>query len=232
MAAMRYYPLLLDVTNMHSLVVGAGEVGLRKIQGLLDCGPARIKAVDPAPPRAELVELLASRPNFTYQQRPFAPTDLDGMHLIFACTPRRDVNQAIGVECARRGLLCNLSDDPERGNFVLPASIARGDLTIIVSTNGASPALSRIIRQDLEQRFGPEYAPFTRLLRQIRVALLAQGWPSAANRIIFRDLATSALPELIKTNKPEQCQALLTSLLPDPLHSRIGDWCHDCFQTL
>lgn len=228
---MRYYPLLLDLANMHCLVVGAGEVGLRKIQGLLDCGPAQVTAVDPAPLRAELGELLARHSNFTYEQRPFAPTDMNGMHLIFACTPRRDVNHAIGAECARRGLLCNLTDDPEHGNFVLPASIARGDLTISVSTNGASPALSRIIRQDLEQRFGPEYAPFTRLLRQIRAALLAQGWPSAANRIIFRDLAASALPELIKTNKPEQCQTLLTSLLPDPLHSRIGDWCHDCCQT-
>ena len=101
-------------------------------------------------------------------------------------------------------------------------------MTISVSTNGASPALSRRIRQDLEQRYGPEYARFTRLLRQIRSEVLAMEWPSSANRVIFRDLAASALPELIKNNDVEQCRALLASLLPDSLHARIGDWCHDC----
>lgn len=228
---MRYYPLLLNLTNTHCLVVGAGEVGLRKIQGLLECNPAQVMGVDPAPATPEVTGLLAKHPNFSYKQRPFATTDLDGMQMVFACTPRRDVNAIVGDECARRGLLCNLTDDPERGSFVLPATIARGDLTISVSTNGASPALSRIIRRDLENRYGPEYAGFTRVLRQIRAALLALGWPSSANRDIFRELAASNLPELIKLNNRDQCRTLLTSLLPAPLHSRIGEWCDDCLQT-
>jgi len=229
---MRYYPLLLDLTHMHCLVVGAGEVGLRKIQGLLECEPARVTGVDPAPVTAELADLLAKHSNFSYKQRPFAPTDLDGARMVFACTANRELNQTIGDECARRGLLCNRTDDPEQGTFVLPATITRGDLVIAVSTNGASPALCRIIRRDLEGRYGPEYACFARLLRQIRTALLALGWSCAANRVIFRELAASNLPELIRANDHEHCHSLLAALLPAPLHPRIGEWCDDCIQNL
>ena len=154
---MRYYPLLLDLTGMHCLVIGAGEVGLRKIQGLLQCSPARVTAVDPAPPGMDLAELLARRHNFTYEQRPFTEADLDAAQLVFACTSNRSVNELIGQACMQKGILCNMTDAPEHGNFVLPASITRGDLTISISTSGASPALARVIRQDLEERYGPDF---------------------------------------------------------------------------
>ena len=229
---MRYYPLLLDLTGMHCLVIGAGEVGLRKIQGLLQGSPARVTAVDPAPPGMELAELLARRHNFTYEQRPFTEADLDAAQLVFACTSNRSVNELIGQACMQRGILCNMTDAPEHGNFVLPASITRGDLTISISTSGASPALARVIRQDLEDRYGPEYEAMTRLLANIRTALLAMGRSSAENREIFRDLAASALPELIRNNDRHACLELLRAVLPTPLHPRIGEWCDDCFPTI
>ena len=229
---MRYYPLLLDLTGMHCLVVGAGEVGLRKIQGLLLCRPAWVTVVDPACPGPELSGLLASQDNFTYQQRPFTEADLDATQLVFACTSSREVNALVGQASMRRGILCNMTDAPEHGNFVLPASITRGDLTISISTGGASPALARIIRQELELAYGPEYEAMTRLLADIRTALLALGRASTENRNIFRDLAASALPELIRKNDRHACQELLRAVLPTPLHPRIGEWCDDCFPTI
>lgn len=228
---MRYYPLLLDLTDMHCLVIGAGEVGLRKIQGLLQCKAALVTAIDPAPPSPELTELLARRDNFSYEQRPFAEKDLDRTRLVFACTSSRAVNAAIGQACAQRGILCNMTDAPELGNFVLPASITRGDLTISISTSGASPALARVIRQDLEKRYGPEYEAMTRLLADIRTALLAMGQSSDENREIFRRLAASSLPDLIKSDDRHACLELLQSVLPTDLHTRIGEWCDDCFPT-
>ena len=228
---MRYYPLLLDLTGMRCLVIGAGEVGLRKIRGLLHCAPKLITAVDPTPPDPELTALLATQDNFSYEQRPFGPADLDQAELVFACTSNRAVNAAIGQACMERGILCNMTDAPELGNFVLPASITRGDLTISISTSGASPALARVIRQDLEKRYGPEYEIMTRLLAEIRVALLALGHGSDENREIFRELAASALPELIRTTNRHACLELLRAVLPTDLHPRIGDWCDDCFPT-
>jgi len=229
---MRYYPLLLDLTGMHCLVVGAGEVGLRKIEGLLPCRPARITVVDPAPAGAELAALLASHADIAYEQRPFAESDMDGVRLAFACTSSRPVNERVGRAARERGTLCNMTDAPEDGDFVLPASITRGDLTITVSTAGSSPALARVIRQDLEDRYGPEYEALTRLLSGIRPALLALGHGSGENRKIFRDLAGSALPELIRSNDRDACLELLRTVLPTALHPRIGEWCDDCFQTV
>ena len=156
---MRYYPLLLDIRRAHCLVVGAGEVGRRKIKTLLACDPARLTAVDPAPPDPEILTLLAEHANFSYTERSFTDTDLDGMRLVFACTPSREINARIGHICRRKNILCNLADDPENGDFTLPASITRGELTITVSSGGASPALARIIRRDLENRYGRNMRP-------------------------------------------------------------------------
>jgi len=228
---MRYYPLLLDLSGIECLVIGAGEVGLRKIKGLLQCQPKMVTAVDSAPPSPELTALLATQDNFSYEQRPFADTDLDQARLVFACTSNRAVNAAIGQACMKRGILCNMADAPEAGNFVLPASITRGDLTISISTSGASPALARVIRQDLEKRYGPEYEIMTRLLAEIRAGLLALGRGSDENREFFRELAASALPELIRTNNRQACLELLQAVLPTDLHPRIGEWCDDCFPT-
>jgi precorrin-2 dehydrogenase / sirohydrochlorin ferrochelatase len=228
---MRYYPLLLDLTDIRCLVIGAGEVGLRKIRGLLQCVPKQVVAVDPAPPGPELTALLASQDNFSYEQRPFAETDLDQAQLVFACTSSRAVNDAVGQACMLRGILCNMTDAPELGNFVLPASITRGDLTISISTSGSSPALARVIRQDLETRYGPEYEIMTRLLADIRADLLALRRSSDENREIFRRLASSPLPEFIKHSDRHACQDLLRAVLPTELHPKIGEWCDDCFPT-
>jgi precorrin-2 dehydrogenase/sirohydrochlorin ferrochelatase len=229
---MRYYPLLLDLTGMRCLVVGGGEVGLRKVQGLLPCSPARVAVVDPAGPGPELAALLASHPNLTYERRPFAESDLDEAQLVFACTSSREVNALVGEACRRRGVLCNMTDDPEAGSFVLPASVTRGDLAITVSTGGASPALSRVIRRELEAMYGEEYEALTRLLAAIRTALLDLGRPSRENREIFRALAISPLAALIKAKDRDACLELLRTALPAPLHPRIGEWCDDCFPTV
>ena len=228
---MRYYPLLLDLTGLRCLVIGAGEVGLRKIKGLLCCAPELVTAVDPAPPGPELAALLATQDNFSYEQRPFAETDLDLAGLVFACTSNRAVNAAIGRACRLKGVLCNMTDAPELGSFVLPASITRGDLTISISTSGSSPALARVIRQDLETRYGPEYEVMTRLLADIRTALLALGRASDENREVFRRLAASDLPELIRREDRPACLELLRAVLPTDLHPKIGEWCDDCFPT-
>lgn len=229
---MRYYPLLLDLREMRCLVVGAGEVGVRKIVGLLACEPRQVTAVDLLPPSGEVRTIVARHENFVYFQRPFDENDVPGNSLVFACTSSREINAQVGAACKRHHVLCNMTDDPECGDFVLPASVTRGDLTITVSTSGASPALARNIRQDLEAMYGPEYEAFTRLLSSIRPALLGLGQTSDNNRSVFRQLAASPLPHLIKTQDRDSCREVLRSLLPSPLHPRIGEWCDDCFKTV
>ena len=224
------YPKFLGLTAKTCIVVGAGEVGLRKITTLLSHGPGRVIAFDPAPPGDTVSGLLAKHSEFTYIQHPLQAEDLEQAFLVFACTDIPQVNRQVAEWCRERNILCNIADAPELGNFILPAVINRGDLTLAVSTAGSSPAMSRRIRARLEQEFGPEYGCACTLMSRVRESVLARARPSRENRIIFRALADSCMTDLIRTGDRDGLERLLRETLPQDLHSRIGELCDDLDQ--
>ena len=153
---MRYYPIFVNLQGKRCLVVGAGQVGRRKITGLAESGAAAILVVDPGLP-PELAEQLSGLPAVTLAARPFAPDDLDDRFLVIAATDDEEQNWTISRECARRGILCNIVDQPEKCSFIVPALFTQGELTVAISTGGGSPALARKIRQGLGEFLGGEY---------------------------------------------------------------------------
>jgi precorrin-2 dehydrogenase/sirohydrochlorin ferrochelatase len=219
---MRTYPMFVSLEGRHCLVVGAGQVGLRKLASLLDCGAAGLTVIEPAEPSQALHE-LAARPGVTLLRRGFEPGDLDGVFLAIAATSDPDQNLRIGSLCRQRGIFCNIVDSPELGSFLVPSSVQRGDLTIAISTGGRSPALTKRIRKDLQERFGEEYAGFLKLMGQLRPMLLALGRPSGENAAIFRRLAGSRLLEALRTDDGALARSELTALLPAELHDRITE---------
>ena len=92
------------------------------------------------------------------RRRPYRRGDLKGASLAFAATDAREVNAAVAREARERGIPVNVADEPAEGDFALPATLRRGRLQVAVSTGGASPALARRIRGELEEAFGPEWA--------------------------------------------------------------------------
>lgn len=150
---MRYYPMFVSLEGRACLVVGAGQVGLRKILSLAECGAKRVLVLERREPDDALRE-LAARPGIRVERRDFAESDLDGMFLAIAATSNAGANQRIAALCRARGVLCNVIDAPEDGSFIVPSSVVRGDLAIAISTGGHSPALTKRIRKDLQDRFG------------------------------------------------------------------------------
>jgi len=219
---MRTYPMFVSLEGRHCLVVGAGQVGLRKIASLLDCGAAGLTVIEPAAPSQALRE-LAARPGVTLLRRDFESGDLDGVFLAIAATSDPDQNLRIGALCRQRGIFCNIVDSPELGSFLVPSSVQRGDLTIAISTGGRSPALAKRIRKDLQERFGEEYAGFLKLMGRLRPMLLALGRPSEENAAIFRRLAGSRLLEALRADDGALARSELTALLPAELHYRITE---------
>lgn len=143
------YPVFLHLGGRRCVVVGGGKVGVRKARGLLGAG-ADVVVISPEsaeiPEGCELV-----RCHYCYG-------DLEGAVLAFAATDVREVNAAVVREARERGIPVNVADEPSEGDFSLPSTLRRGRLQVAVSTGGASPALVRSVRLELEKLFDEEWA--------------------------------------------------------------------------
>lgn len=219
---MRYYPILLDLHDKYCLVVGVGQVGTRKVRTLLSCAPGRLRIVDTREPDACWRELIGQG-LVEYRVRPFLPEDLDGCFLVIASTSDETVNWQISRMCAERGILCNIVDQPEKCSFILPAMHCQGDLTIAVSTSGASPALARKIRQDLGACYGPEYVRYLAVMRRLRPLILELNLPTADNTDVFRALTQSQLLDAVQSGDDARILDVLRRHLPENLHPHLEE---------
>ncbi|HMB84890.1 MAG TPA: bifunctional precorrin-2 dehydrogenase/sirohydrochlorin ferrochelatase, partial [Methylomirabilota bacterium] len=143
---MAYYPVCLEMAGRRCLVVGAGTVAERKVNGLLGAG-ARVTVVSPSATERLLDWARAGRIGMTLRE--YAADDLAGHSIVFAATDDGLVNAEVARDARAAGVLINAADDPAHCDFILPAVLTRGDLTVAVSTGGASPALARVVRDEL-----------------------------------------------------------------------------------
>ena len=207
---MKYYPVFIDIRNRACLVVGSGSVGTRKAVSLAGCG-ARVRVVT-----ADLSSSgkgLGACENISIEVRPYEPDDVCGMHLVFAATDSRELNLKIKKDAEALNILCNIADSPDSSDFIVPASVSRGDLVIAVSTSGSSPALARAVRQELENRFGQEYAVFLTMMGNLRKRLLASGHAPDEHREIFRAMVEEDIPDLIRAGNETQINRVLEKIL-------------------
>ena len=159
------HPVFLDLGGQPVVVIGGGKVAERKIETLLEAG-ARVTVVSPTV--SDLIARRVGEGRITHWPRPYRTGDLRGCRLAYAATSDPQVNEAARREASDSGIWLNAIDQPARCDFITPAIVRRGDLTIAVSTNGRCPALARQIREDLERQYGPEYAEEVERLGRMR----------------------------------------------------------------
>jgi siroheme synthase-like protein len=163
-----FYIACLRLVGRRCVVVGGGSVGLEKVEGLLACG-GEVTLIAPEA-EAELQE-YAAEGSIRWEQRPYAgPADLEGVFIVIAATSDTDVNIAVYGDAERRAMLVNVVDVPPLCNFILPAIVRTGPLAIAISTAGASPALAKRMKREVEGQFGEPYARLAVLLNE------ARGW--------------------------------------------------------
>lgn len=165
----RYYPVNLALKDRRCVVIGAGRVAERKVKRLLECG-ARVMVISPAITPG--LKTMAKNGKIAFKQKNVNLKDLKGAYLVIAATTDRSINSKASSYCRRNNILVNIVDSPEECNFILPSIIRRGPLTISISTQGISPALSKKIRQDLEKAFGAEYGRLLHMMKKIRPFVL------------------------------------------------------------
>lgn len=169
---MRPYPVVVDLEGRPVLVVGGGDVAERRVEGLL-AASASIVVVSPSV-KASLVT-LAEAGRISVRVRSYRASDLRGKILVFAATDDRAVNAAVADDARKRRIWVNAADDLDHCDFILPSVLRRGSLLVSVTTGGQSPALARVVREELERLFGSDYALLTELAGQVRRELRARG---------------------------------------------------------
>src|SRR5947208_7662091 len=204
MLATPFYIACLKLRGRRCLVVGGGEIGLEKVEGLLACdGDVTLVAPEVGP---ELTQ-LALEGSIRWEQRTYVPEDLEGTFMVIACTDDTDINIGIYEDAERRAMLVNVVDVPPLCNFILPAIFRTGPLAIAISTAGASPALAKRIKAEIAEEYGAPYARLAELLNEVR------GWakgtlPTYQDRKVFFESIVNGAPDPVELLRQGDEQAV------------------------
>jgi uroporphyrin-III C-methyltransferase/precorrin-2 dehydrogenase/sirohydrochlorin ferrochelatase len=169
---------MLSLRGKRVLVVGGGEVALRKTQGVLAEG-AIPKVI--APEVVPGIEELERSGAIELRRRCYRPGDAAGFALVFAATDDPGVNARVFGEAQHAGIWVNVADEPALCSFHLPARVQRGAMQLAVASDGGAPFVVRRLRQALEARLGPEWAEWMDAAARFRQAVRALGLPHAAS---------------------------------------------------
>ena len=203
-----FYIACLRLTGRRCVVIGGGDVGLEKVEGLLACD-ADVTLVAPEA-HPELVQ-LSLEGSIQWERREYADGDLEGALIAIAATDDTDLNIRVFHDAEERAMLVNVVDVPPLCNFILPAIVRTGPLAVAISTAGASPALAKRMKREISELFGEPYAVLAILLNE------ARGWakatlPTYQDRKEFFESIVNGAPdpvELLRAGDVDAVRALI-----------------------
>jgi len=210
MLATPFYIACLRLSGRTSLVVGGGDIGLEKVEGLLACGGDVVLVAPEAHPA---LQELAAEGSITWHQRDYRADDLEGCLIAIAATDDTDINIQVFNDAEKRAMLVNVVDVPPLCNFILPAIVRTGPLAVAISTAGASPALAKRMKREISELFGEPYATLAVLLNDVR------GWakgtlPTYQDRKEFFEAIVNGDPDpiaLLRDGDAAAVKALITA---------------------
>jgi siroheme synthase-like protein len=205
-----FYIACLKLRGRRCLVVGGGEIGLEKVEGLLACDGDVVLVAPEAGPE---LEALAAEGSIRWERREYEPADLEGTFMVIACTDDTDINIGIYEDAERRAMLVNVVDVPPLCNFILPAIVRQGSMAIAISTQGASPALAKRMKNEIADQFGEAYARLAVILNDVR------GWakgtlPTYQDRKEFFEGIVNGDPdpvELLRSGRRAELDAVIAA---------------------
>ncbi|MEB2282059.1 siroheme synthase [Lysinibacillus xylanilyticus] len=204
-----YFPIHINIEYKTVVIVGGGHVATQKIASLL---PAKANIVVVSPTLDESLLPFAESGQITWREKEFEARDLDDASLIIAATNDMSVNEAV-QEAAQHWQLINRADAQAESDFITPATVRRGPLVLTVSTSGASPALARKIKADLEEQFDEVYDDYVCFLQQARLMIAAQFDKGPQRRNALQALLEPSLLEWTRNGEIERREAFLQQIL-------------------
>jgi precorrin-2 dehydrogenase / sirohydrochlorin ferrochelatase len=199
-----FYIACLKLTGRRCVVVGGGDIGLEKVEGLLASDG---KVVLIAPDAIEPLQRLADEGSIEWIRREYREGDLEQTFIAIAATNDTDVNIKVYEDAEKRAMLVNVVDVPPLCNFILPAIVRTGPLAIAISTAGASPALAKRIKREIAETYGEHHARLAELLNE------ARGWakmtlPTYQDRKVFFESIVNGDPDPIELLRSGDEQAV------------------------
>ena len=209
-----FYPVNLRLDGRACLVVGGGAVAERKVKALLAAG-GRVTVMSPA--LSLPLTALVSSGSIVHIATAYQPGSIGDFFIVICATDDAAANRQAAEEAHGKGVLVNVVDAPELGDFIVPAHFARGDLLITVSTGGKSPALARQLSKELEASYGPEYSLDLEMLSRLR-SELKETLTSAKERGDFwRDVLSAEVLALLTAGNTQEAEEKIRNAA-----SRIG----------
>ena len=205
---MGYYPIFVELQDRACLVIGGGREAERKAGGLLAAG-GHVTVI--APKLTPELQRLQAEGDIEHIQRDYEDGDLAGYEVCMVATDDGAVNAQVAAEGKRQRIWVNAADDTENCDFILPAVIRRGAITIAASTSGTSPALARRLREELEAYLTEEMPALADLLGDVRRDLRARNVTPDAE--LWQDAIDETLRVLLAQRKYRQAKALLLERL-------------------
>ena len=215
------YPVSLHIKGRLCAVVGGGNVAERKVLALLNAS-ASVRIISPR--LTPVLSELAADNSLEWRNRGYQSGDLEDALLVFAATDNREIQAIVVRDAQQAGRLLNVADAPELCDFQVPAVVRRENLNIAVSTNGASPALAAKIRQELEERYGEEYAVLLRLMSRLRKRLCNDSSSISTDRKrLFQNILHEDIIHWIRGGQWEQLSQHLTTVLGPDTHFNLPE---------
>ncbi len=206
----KYYPIMLDIRGRLAIVVGGDRIAAEKATALSASG-AHVTILSPNFCDELLVQ--AEQKAVTLWQKAYEPGDLAGAFIVIAATNNQKLIEALCAETQERGQLLNIVDVPAFCSFIIPSILRREQLTIAVSTEGASPGLAKRIRSNLEDLFPLVFGAYLRLASVARTHLRQNGVSYAQRDNFFGEYYASTILKKLAEGHIEQATAETADLL-------------------
>lgn len=153
----RYFPMFVSLENKKILVVGAGNIAVRRIKSLMEFGPLlRVVAPEINPELEDIIQKESGSENLRLERRSFEEKDLSDIDYAIIATDNKTLNREIAQLCRERGIPRNVSSDQSLCDFFFPSLVIEDGVTIGINSSGHSPAKTKAVRRQIEGRLGIE----------------------------------------------------------------------------
>lgn len=203
---MDYLPVFLNIRERYCLVVGGGEVALRKAN-LLDRAGGRLLVVAPDVGQA-LTDLVADNGG-EIRRRGFAEQDLEDAALVIAATDDETLNERVSQLAGQCGLPVNVVDRPALCSFIVPAVIDRSPVVVAISTGGSSPVLTRRLKEQLEISLPGAYGRLATLLGDFRERVKQRIGDFGRRTRFWERLLQGPLSEMVFSGREDEARAFM-----------------------